>query len=138
MAQRLLADRLKLALHRETTTMAVYNLVVGKNGPKLQKSTDSQHSGTSSKGGHVTATHVSMAEFAYQISRWTGIPVFDKTGIEGAFDFKLDYAREDHDDTDLPSIFTAVQQQLGLKLEAAKGPVEVLVIDHAEKIPTEN
>jgi uncharacterized protein (TIGR03435 family) len=116
---------------------------VAKNGPNLSKSglqksgADGRQS-TNSRGGHVTATHVSMAELAYQISRWTGFPVFDKTGIKGEFDFTLDYAPDDRDTNSVPSLFTAVQQQLGLKLEATKGPVEVLVIDHAERIPTEN
>jgi uncharacterized protein (TIGR03435 family) len=143
MVQRLLAERLKLALHRETRTLPIYELVVAKNGPNLsksglQKSGADGHQGTSSRGGHVTATHVSMAELAYQISRWTHRPVFDKTGIKGEFDFTLDYSTDDRDTSSAPSLFTALQQQLGLKLEASKGPVEVLLIDHAERIPTEN
>jgi uncharacterized protein (TIGR03435 family) len=64
--------------------------------------------------------------------------VFDKTGLSGAFDFSMEYARDDRDSADQPSVFTAVQEQLGLKLEKAKGPVEILVIDRAEKAPTEN
>jgi uncharacterized protein (TIGR03435 family) len=143
MVQRLLAERLKLALHRETRTLPIYELVVAKNGPNLsksglQKSSADAHQSTSSRGGHVTATHVSMAELAYQISRWTGRPIFDKTGIKGEFDFTLNYATDDRDTNTLPTLLTAIQEQLGLKLEAAKGPVEVLVIDHAERIPTEN
>jgi uncharacterized protein (TIGR03435 family) len=139
MVQRLLAERLKLALHRETRTLPIYELGVARNGPKLPKPSADGRQSTHSQGGHVKATHVSMAELAYQISRWTGRPVFDKTGIEGAFDFTLDYAPDDRDTSGgLPSLFTAVQQQLGLKLEAARGPVEVLLIDHAERIPTEN
>jgi uncharacterized protein (TIGR03435 family) len=59
-------------------------------------------------------------------------PVLDRTGIEGEFDFKLDYAIDDNPDSG-PSIFSAIQEQLGLKLEAAKGPVEILVIDHVER-----
>jgi len=143
MVQRLLAERLKLALHRETRTLPIYELVVGKQGPNLsksglQKSSEDSRQSTSSRGGHVTATHVSMAELAYQISRWTGRPVFDKTGIKGEFDFTLDYATDDRETSGPPSLFTALQQQLGLKLTASKGPVEVLLIDHAERIPTEN
>ena len=65
-----------------------------------------------------------------------GRPVFDKTGLTGKYDYKLEYAPEDAQadpDSSAPSIFTAVQEQLGLKLESAKGPVEILVIDHAER-----
>jgi uncharacterized protein (TIGR03435 family) len=64
--------------------------------------------------------------------------VVDKTGIEGNFDVKLDYAPEGAADSSMPSILTAVQEQLGLKLVPQKVPVETLVIDRAEKVPTEN
>jgi len=59
-------------------------------------------------------------------------PVLDRTGIKGEFDFKLDYATDDNPETG-PSIFTAIQEQLGLRLQAAKGPVEMLIIEHVEK-----
>ena len=71
------------------------------------------------------AAHVSMAEFARNLSRWLHEPVFDKTGIEGNFDFKLDYEPNLSQETDThPSILTALQQQLGLKLESARIPAE--------------
>ena len=66
-----------------------------------------------------------------------GRPVNDKTGLTGKFDFHLEYAREDAADATVPSIFTALQEQLGLRLEPTKGPGEYFVIDHVEK-PTEN
>jgi uncharacterized protein (TIGR03435 family) len=86
-----------------------------------------------------------MADFATVLSRILDRPVIDKTGLDGAFDFILDYSRDDgrpvHPSdltNEAPSIFTALQERLGLKLEAKKGSVEVLVIDHLEKTPVEN
>jgi uncharacterized protein (TIGR03435 family) len=140
MLQSLLAERFRLAVHRETRVLPVYELVVGKNGPRLTPAAPGGRSMTNSKNGTVSATNVSMAELAHQLSRTSAIgrPVFDKTGIEGAFDFTYEYTPDDNDSAGRPSIFTALQQKLGLKLEAAKGPVEVVVIDHAEKVPTAN
>ena len=61
-----------------------------------------------------------------------------RPAVSGTFDFTMEFAPDERDTADKPSLFTALPQQLGLKLEAAKGPVEVLVIDHADKAPTEN
>jgi len=79
-----------------------------------------------------------MGSLAAMLVGPTGRPVVDKTGIEGNFEFRLDYAPDGTADSPLPSIFTALQEQLGLKLEAQKVPVEMLVIDHVERVPTEN
>jgi uncharacterized protein (TIGR03435 family) len=80
-----------------------------------------------------------MHQLAVLISRMTRTPVLDKTGLAGFYEFKLEWAPENSPESATgPSIFTAVQEQLGLKLEWRKGPVEVLVVDHAEKIPLEN
>jgi uncharacterized protein (TIGR03435 family) len=136
MLRTLLAERFRLALHRETRMLPVYELVTGKNGPKLQAAGPDEKRGISSQGGSVEASGVTMEFFAATLARYIGAPVFDKTGVAGAFDFGFEYALDGRDDTK-PSIFTAVEQ-LGLKLRAAKGPVEVLVIDHAERVPTDN
>jgi uncharacterized protein (TIGR03435 family) len=140
MLQTLLAERFKLAVHRETRMLPVYELVVAKNGPKLTPAKSGGRSSTNSNNGNVTATSVSMAELAHQLSRTRVIdrPVFDKTGITGEFDFTYEYAPDDNDSAGRPSIFTAIQQKLGLKLESTKGPVEVVVIDRAEKVPSAN
>jgi uncharacterized protein (TIGR03435 family) len=138
MMQTLLAQRFKLAAHREERTLPIYNLVVAKSGFRLTPVSPTGHGGTSSGGGTMKATSLSMAEFAYQLSRELKLPVFDKTGIEGAFDFTLQYAPERDTSATGPSLFTAIQETLGLKLESAKGPVEVLIVDHIEKAPTEN
>ena len=137
MLQTLLAQRFKLAFHRETRTLPLYYLVTAKGGPKLHEAPGGGNSSTNSRGGHLTAQHTSMAELGDSLSRHLGRAVVDQTGLTGAFDFTLDYAADDAD-TSRPSIFTALQEQLGLRLEATKGPVEVLVIDRAERVPTEN
>ena len=77
-----------------------------------------------------------MALLAERLGEALMRPVLDKTGVARAFDFKLDYATDDNPDTG-PSIISAIQEQLGLKLEAAKGPVETLIIEHIER-PIEN
>jgi uncharacterized protein (TIGR03435 family) len=138
MLQTLLAERFKLAAHRESRVLPLYELVVGKKGSRLKAADPEEHEGTSSGGGNLTATRVTMAEFAYQLSRHLNAPVFDKTGIAGAFDIALHYSSDEDRGTAAPSLFTAIQEATGLKLESGKGPVEVLVIDHIEKVPTAN
>lgn len=154
MFQQLLADRFKLAVHWETRELPIYALVAAKNGPKLQPTKElNGGSGTSSHGSQTSRelkatnqTVQDLAETLTQIlSEELGRNVVDKTGIEGKYDFELKWTPQ----TDAPaadngvpadngpSFFTAIQEQLGLKLESAKGPVKVLVIDHAE-MPSEN
>jgi uncharacterized protein (TIGR03435 family) len=144
MFQALLVDRFKLALHRETREMSVYALVVGKNGPKLKAAESATGISSHSDGGpiHVTAA-TGMDAFANYLSQRLDRPVLDQTGLKGPFEITLDWAPDSpqrpgaSDDLSGPSIFTALQEQLGLKLEGRKVPVEILVIDHAEK-PSEN
>lgn len=133
----------KLTLHREPRELTLYELVVAKNGPKLTKA-EARPGGVTSGRGHLTATAASMDRLArFLAGSYVKLdrPVVDKTGLDGVFDFTLDWTP----DSDLqkhpdgpPDIFTALQEQLGLKLEARKGPVEVFVVDHVEKIPSEN
>ena len=78
-----------------------------------------------------------MGDFAYRLSRDLKVPVFDKTAFDGRFDFTLHYDPDPNSDRG-PSLFTAVQETLGLRLESAKGPVDVLVVDHVNRSPTEN
>jgi uncharacterized protein (TIGR03435 family) len=83
---------------------------------------------------------VTMEGLTATLANATGRPVLDKTGLTGKYDYRLEYAPEDNSveaDPTGPSIFTAVQEQLGLKLESAKGPVDIFVIDHVER-PSEN
>jgi uncharacterized protein (TIGR03435 family) len=143
MLQAVLADRFKLTTHRETKEQTLYELVVAKNGSKLKKA-DPGEDDMTSRRGHLKATRVSMDRLARFLSGPNirlGRPVVDKTGLDGVFDFTLEWTLDseaekspDHP----PSIFVALQEQLGLKLEARKGPVEVLIVDHVEKVPTDN
>jgi uncharacterized protein (TIGR03435 family) len=137
MLRTLMAERFGLAAHTETRMLPVYNLTVDKKGARLTPAKAGGRNGYGSSGGNVTASRVTMADFAYQLSRDLKLPVFDKTGIAGAFDFTLHYETDPNSDRG-PSLSTAVQETLGLKLESAKGPVEVLVVDHINRSLTEN
>jgi uncharacterized protein (TIGR03435 family) len=137
MLQKLLEERFKLKVHRESKDSQGYALLVAKDGPKLQATQGGQAKPMILKNG-LRANNVSMATFAWMLSRPTGRQVVDKTGIPGNFDFKLDYAPEGVTDSSLPSVFTALQEQLGLKLTPQKVSVETLVIDSAKRVPTEN
>ncbi len=140
MIQTLLADRFHLVLHRETKEVPILALVIGKGGPKLAKSNDADEMHTSMRGApHGATGHATMAHLARYLTNQLGRPVVDRTSLAGLFDFTLEFAPEGNgaDAIPGPSIFTALQEQLGLKLDPAKGPVEILVIDHAEK-PSEN
>jgi uncharacterized protein (TIGR03435 family) len=138
MVQSLFADRFKLAVHTEMRESPVYLLTIAKNGPKLPKG-GGDGGGVKINGSvQVGAGGVStwadgwtMPALAGYLSDWVGRLVVDQTGLGGAYGITIDFSRTDNDDR--PSIFTAVQEQLGLKLDAGRAPVEMLVIDHIEK-----
>ncbi len=139
--QRMLQDRFALKVHEESRTLPVYALVVAKGGRRFQTS---NKGGTSIRGGNaqiaVQGSDHTMRLLAEQLSRTLGRIVLDKTGLDGRFDLTLKWTPDDVASTDPangPSIFTAIQEQLGLKLESEKGPVTVLVIDHIE-LPSQN
>ena len=144
--QALLTDRFKLQFHREMKELPVFALIVAKNGLKLQEARRDPQDGDGNfraGRGRLTGQMVPMSDLAGMLSGFVGRTVQDRTGVKGLFDLKLDWtpdetqstapAGEATPDASGPSIFTALQEQLGLKLEASKGPVEILVIDHAEK-----
>jgi len=143
MIQALLADRFHVQLRRETKQTPVYALVVaGKAGPKLKESAPDAAGGLNvslDRTTQITATKASIEQLVGQLTGDLDRPVVDKTGLTGSYDFKLKWAPDSSAVTDLdaPSIFTALQEQLGLKLESATAPIEVLVIDRLEK-PSEN
>lgn len=141
MLQTLLKERFHLILHTEQREVAHYDLVVGKNGPKLKESTvaPGEGKGTARLDG-IRSNRMQMNKLAMLLSRMTRMPVLDKTGLTGFYQFDLQYAdeRQPVENQVGPSVFTAVQEQLGLKLESKKSPIEVLVVDHAEKVPVEN
>jgi uncharacterized protein (TIGR03435 family) len=138
MVQALLADRFRLTLHQETRTLPAYDLVVAKGGSKLQPS---QSNGKSIGIGrtYFNGQGLTMTLIADELSKIAGRIVVDKTNLTDRYDLKLQWAPDDAPATDnsAPSLFTAIQEQLGLKLEPAKEPVPVLVIDHIEP-PTPN
>lgn len=148
MMQTLLAERFKLALHRETRQLPMYSLVIAKNGLKIHPAEGGQGR-TSGGPGRLEATKITMQRLADLLAHSVGLPVIDSTGVKGIFDFTLQWSPDetpkigatDGNETAGvagPSIFTALQEQLGLKLMSEKGPVEVLIVDHIEKAPTEN
>jgi uncharacterized protein (TIGR03435 family) len=138
--QTVLADRFHLMIHRETKDLPVYTLTVGKNGPKIKESAaDTQFSAGQEIGplAKMTDRKTTMTQFAGFLSVYADRPIVDKTGLTGFYDFTLEWSVNDAQDSAAPSIFTAVQEQLGLKLEPSRAPLEVLVIDHAAQ-PSEN
>ena len=136
MLQSMLASRFQLAAHTETRVLPAYELVAGKSGPKIHavRPDDTGNRVYPGRPG-ILAKQVSMPRLAELLSAKIDRPVLDKTGLSGVFDIDLkftpDTAAPDADTG--PSVFTAVQDQLGLKLNARKSPVEILVIDHAAK-----
>jgi len=139
MLQNLLADRFQLKIHRETREVPMYALVVGKSGPKFKVSPEAEALNgvtyVSNGSLHMKVAKGTMEQLARRLSgNGAGRPVIDQTGLTGLYSYTLDWANgTPAADSDAPSLLTAVQEQLGLKLESTKGSVEVLVIDHAEK-----
>jgi uncharacterized protein (TIGR03435 family) len=142
MLQTLLADRFKLKFHREMRELSVYALVVGKNGPRFKESApDAPALGNHTvKGRNQTAilSQATMESVAREIGN-NGVdrPVLDKTGLTGKYDVKLEATPEfrinNNPQPEDISVFDAVQNQLGLRLEPQKAMIEVLVVDHIEK-----
>jgi len=165
MLQNLLEDRFQLKYHKETKEMPIYALVAGK-GPHKMKLSEVQQGGPGGPGGpgrgmfrmgrgQVDMQGATTGALAQMLSQQLGRTVMDKTGITGNFDVKMNWTPEPgqgggpfggappppeavaSSDTSGPSIFTAIQEQLGLRLETQKGPVEIIVIDSVSK-PSEN
>lgn len=132
MLQALFAERFALKFHPETRDQPVYLLTAGKTGPKL----------TPGKGDHIMnerrgsyqANGITTGVLAEMLARQTGRVVLDRTALEGIYDLTLTWSPEDAPTTDAsaPSLFVALQEQLGLKLEPARAPVPVIVVDHIE------
>jgi uncharacterized protein (TIGR03435 family) len=145
MLQTLLADRFKLELHHQTKELAAYVLVVAKNGPKFH---ESETAGESSiqpdqKRMSVTVQRTPLSQLTEMLSSVFRAPVVDMTGLKGKYDVTLNLSKyvgdmqPAHDDP--LSIFMAgLQEELGLKLESKKMPIDLLIIDRAEKVPVEN
>ena len=151
MLRTLLEDRFKLVLRREPRVLSYYALTAPNGQHKMKPAQDPPAAGEVILWqGRFRHNHMTMLILASMIARYTKTPVLDQTSLPGAFEVRLDWARDNSlppatapgapaaEPADGPSIFEAVQKQLGLKLERRKGPVDVLVVDHAEKIPLAN
>jgi uncharacterized protein (TIGR03435 family) len=137
--RQLLADRFQFKFHRETKDLPVYALIADKRGPTMKRSAPDAQYHWGVGRGQWNVTRVSMAQFARSLAREVGRTVVDLTGIAGNYDFKLEWTPESTETTPEagPSIFTALQEQLGLRLESRKLPIEILVVDRVDK-PSEN
>jgi uncharacterized protein (TIGR03435 family) len=145
MMQKMLAERFALAVHRDQKTVGVYGLLVGKSGIRFKQVPDGGPSNSDSRNSHYTGTGVSLDNFAAFLSAHMDMPVLNFTGLKGVYNLTLDWvpeSRQAKDDASSfpagPSLFDAVQDQLGLRLERRKAPVEIIVVDHAEKTPVAN
>lgn len=154
MLQALLEDRFKLKVHRTTKELPTYELTVAKGGSKLRPSKDgscvesdpsnpqrrasdvvcgSVRATRNRSAAEVDAVKINMARLTANLTVYLQRTVIDKTGITGTFDAHLKWSPDEAGDAALASIFTALQEQLGLRLESGKGPVEVIIIDHVER-----
>jgi uncharacterized protein (TIGR03435 family) len=143
MLRPLMADRFKLAVHRENRDLSVYALTVGKNGPKFAEAKERGPNDFRGTRGHFTSQRSTLATLAGYLGSDVRNFVFDETGLTGQYAITLDWNPEETQldggagNSSRPSLFTALQEQLGLKLESVKRPVEHIVIDHVER-PSEN
>jgi uncharacterized protein (TIGR03435 family) len=157
MLQTVLEDRFQLHSHLETRNLPVYELVVDRKGSKIRTTEDTQTKPTvRATTGLIELTNATSTTFASQLSYAVAQPVIDKTSLSGNFDFAITWTPEPGEDggpisaglppgrreqsastVDGPSIFTAIREQLGLRLKSARGAVEVIVIDDAQ-MPTAN
>ncbi len=155
--QQLLEDRFQLKLHSETKPMQGYDLLVAKGGPKLKPAQEGSEvlldgrpapegAGTyaTRSGPRLVGRNASTANLAVTLARNLHGPVLDRTGLSGTFDFNIAFTKDDaekpgdaSDAARVPTLAVAIQEQLGLKLQSGKVPVQVLIIDHVSP-PTEN
>ncbi|HUA82663.1 MAG TPA: TIGR03435 family protein [Bryobacteraceae bacterium] len=147
MLQLLLAERFHLSIHRQLKEQPVYALILGKGGPKLHETSDEGGKPSLRQSGHsFTFTNAAMSNLVGVLSQVTGRKVLDRTGLRGQYDFTLSYAPDRGGaggegsnvspaaDSFPESVFTALREQLGLNLEAQKGQVEFIVVDHLDRL----
>lgn len=135
MTQALLMERFKLVLHQEARELPVYDLVRGKGKLTMQRADGAAvKNDFALNGEHRTAKSMNMETLSYYVTMMLRTPVFDKTALDGYYDFPLDSTKEETLRDSYPSIFDEVAD-LGLALESKKAPLEVLVIDGGERVP---
>ncbi len=136
--EKMLIERFRLSVHRTSKNFTVYALTVEKRGIKIKEVPDSGSHQLNSNNTHFQGTSVSMQAFAGFLSRRLDRPVLDMTHLTGTYDFALDWASDTDDTPGGVSLATAIQDQLGLKLELRKAPIEIVIVDKIEKLPTDN
>jgi uncharacterized protein (TIGR03435 family) len=145
MLRTLLAERLKLSFHFEQQEMSYLALVIGKKGLKLRPApANAPPAAGPAVDCRIVRSSMALAQLVTLLSRFERQTVVDQTGLHGLFAVDLQWTPETQHEFppngagDHPSLFTAVQEELGLRLVSTKGPLPVLVVDHAEQIPAEN
>jgi uncharacterized protein (TIGR03435 family) len=133
----LLVQRFQLASHRGSKDVSGYALVLAKGGLKLKPGTPGSGMPSILPNG-VQASSIQLATLAGMLTRVAGRPVVDKTGLDGNYNVKLRYAPANDPKSTLPSVFTALQEQAGLKLESTKVPYDIVIIDHVERVPIQD
>ena len=143
MVRKLLVERFGLKMHREAREMAAYALTIAKDGPKLAvtKSDENALPSQDVQGGNgdrlLKFTNVSMDDFALMMLYEVDKPLLNRTGLKGRYDFELRFTKDElpagANGGTAPGLFTAIQEELGLKLEAVKGAVDVLVVDSVQR-----
>ena len=137
MLRGLLAERFQLRFHREMRSLRTQGLVVAKGGPKLHSSKDqNQKEHVNIRATEISGVAIPFDHFVSILAAQLGYPITNQTGLSGKYDIALNYTRDDSRDAGAPSVFAALED-LGLKLETRRGPVEVFVIDSAAR-PLEN
>jgi len=143
MLQALFVDRFGLAFHHETKIRAGFGLVVARKGAKIQPVEDVGGHNNDNRPGTMERLRTTIGDFASALAYTIKQPVVDQTHMEGRYNVVLTYTPDSGSGvpaaaSDGPSIFTAIEEQLGLKLEPRKVPVDIFVVDHCQKMPTEN
>jgi uncharacterized protein (TIGR03435 family) len=147
MLQTLLADRFKVVVHRQTKELQAYLLLIGKNGPKFQESKSDGESQIDAQKDKmsIVVQRTPISQLTDMLSRVLQTPVVDKTGLTGRYDITINVAKylQDLQPTNGPPdvvsvLMSGLQEELGLKLESKKTPLDLVIVDHAEKTPAEN
>ena len=139
MLQSLLAERFGLRVHRETRSVSGFAMTAGKAPPTMHQKPAGVETKTNSGNGGINGTHASMADLARLLSLQLRQTVQDQTGLAGVFDFSVEWSLDSVRPEDRQfTVLTTIEQQLGLKLRQQKISAEVLVVDHVERVPTEN
>lgn len=143
MLRTLLNERFQMKTHRETKILDVYALLPGKGTPKVVEAAENEVTQMAPGPGGLKFTKQPISRFTFLLTRRMDRPAIDMTGLKGLYNFTIDlsglgFNGKPADDPSAPSIFTTVQENLGLRLVAQKAPIDILVVDHAEKVPTGN